>query len=318
MSAQLETNDAGIPVRSLGNTGLKVSILGLGGGHFCRTHISESDSVNLVHRAVELGIRFMDTAWEYHDGESERRMGLALRGCRDKVILMTKVCARDRATAEAQLHESLRRLRSDVIDVWQFHEVNYDSDPALICGADGALEAAVAAKKAGKIRFIGFTGHKSPHIFLEMLRLDFPWDTCQLPITVMDPHYRSFISEVLPLLNQRGIGAIGMKSLGGDGQFTREVGLTPRQCRGFALSQPISTLVCGIESIENLQQDIEIARGFVPFDEAEQGELLRRVRSVAVDGRYEWYKSTQYYDSTYHRNQHGFPPLGHVSGKLSG
>ena len=317
MNTELERNAAGLPVRMLGKTGLKVSIIGFGGGHFCRKHISESESVRLVQTAIDQGVTFMDNAWEYHGGESERRMGLALKGRRDKVVLMTKVCGRDRETAEQHLHESLKRLQTDVIDVWQFHEINYDNDPNWICDQGGALEAAIAAKKAGKIRFIGFTGHKSPHIFLDMLAQDFPWDTCQLPITVMDAHYRSFQREVLPLLNRRGIGVIGMKSLGGDAQLVKDVGLSPQQCRGFALSQPISTLVCGIESMENLQQDIEIARNFVPMSEAAQKEMLALVKPLATDGRFEWFKSTQYYDSGYHRDQHGFPPIGHVSGKPS-
>jgi predicted aldo/keto reductase-like oxidoreductase len=303
----------GIPTRQLGKTGLEVSIIGFGGGHFCRKHISEAESVRLVQTAVDCGVSFMDNAWEYHDGESERRMGIALQGRRDKVVLMTKVCGRDRQTAEDHLHESLRRLQTDVIDVWQFHEINYDNDPDWIFSDGGAMEAALAARQAGKIRFIGFTGHKSPHIFQKMLAQDFPWDTCQLPVTVMDPHYRSFVREILPELDRRGIGAIGMKSLGGDAQLVKSVGLTPRQCRQFALSQSISTLVCGIESTENLDQDLGAARGFEPMSDHEQSELLDQVRDEAADGRHEWYKSTQYYDSGYHRNQHGFPPISHVS-----
>ena len=228
----LETNTGGLPVRTLGNTGLKVSILGFGGGHYCRKHITESDSIRLVQAAVDEGVSFMDNAWEYHGGESERRMGIALKGRRDKVVLMTKVCGRDRRTAEQQLHESLGRLQTDVIDVWQFHEINYDNDHGWVCDPGGALEAAVAAREAGKVRFIGFTGHKSPHIFLRMLEQDFPWDTCQLPINVLDAHYRSFQREVLPQLARRGIGVIGMKSLGGDGQLVKNAGLTPQQCRG--------------------------------------------------------------------------------------
>lgn len=309
----LKRNDAGIPVRPLGRTGVEVSILGFGGGHFCRKHISEEMSVRLVRTAIDEGVRFMDNAWEYHDGESERRMGKALEGRRDQVVLMTKVCGRDRATAERHLHESLQRLRTDVIDIWQFHEINYDNDPQWIGGPDGALEAAVAARQAGKIRFIGFTGHKSPHILLRMLELDFPWDTCQLPINVVDAEYRSFQREVLPELKRRGIAALGMKSLGGDGQLVKDAGLSAEDCRRYALSQPISTLIAGIESLENLRQDVEIARRFTPLSEAEQQQLIARTRHVAGDGRYEWFKSTQYYDSDLHREQHGFPPIGHVS-----
>ena len=307
----LERNSAGIPIRELGTTGLKVSIVGLGGGHFCRKHIDEAASVRLVHTAIDEGLTFIDTAWEYHGGESERRMGIALEGRRDKVVLMTKVCGRDRRTAEDNLNESLRRLRTDVIDVWQFHEMNYDNDPDWVCGADGALEAAVAARTAGKVRFIGFTGHKSPHILLNMLKQDFEWDTCQMPINVMDAHYRSFQNEVLPELNRRGIGCIGMKSLGGDGQMI-EAGLTPQQARGYALSLPISTLVCGIESMDNLRQDLAIARNLMPLSAAQMNALRKQVEDQATDGRNEWFKSTQYYDSAAHRDQHGFPPIGTV------
>ena len=312
MTHTLERNAAGLPVRPLGRTGLSVSIIGFGGGHFVRPHLDEQASVELVHAAIGAGVTFMDTAWEYHDGESERRLGVALRDRRDQVTLMTKVCARDRATAEAQLHDSLRRLQTDVIDVWQFHEVNYDNDPDWIVRTDGALEAALAARQAGKVRFVGFTGHKSPHIMRKMLAQEFDWDTCQLPINVMDAHYRSFQRDVLPDLTARGIGVIGMKSLGGSGQLITGAGLTAEQCRRYSLTLPISTLVCGIESLENLRQDVEIARNFTPMTDAELQALQDIVFDEATDGRHEWFKSTQYYDSQYHRDQHGFPPINSV------
>ncbi len=310
MPEVIERNAGGLPVRELGKTGLKISIIGFGGGHFVRPHVDEQMSVRLVQTAIDAGVTFMDNAWEYNDGESERRMGLALKGRRDQVTLMTKVCARDRATAETHLHDSLRRLQTDVIDVWQFHEVNYDNDPEWIFRADGVIEAALAARQAGKIRFIGFTGHKSPHIMQKMLAQDFDWDTCQMPINVLDAHYRSFQREILPELERRRIRAIGMKSLGGAGQLVAELGLTAEQCRRYALSLPISTLVCGIESLENLRQDVEIARTFAPMPAAERQALLDAVYAEATDGRYEWFKSTQHFDSQYHRDQHAFPSLG--------
>ncbi|MBV7336700.1 aldo/keto reductase [Chloroflexi bacterium TSY] len=310
MIQDLERNEGGLPVRKLGKTGLKVSIIGFGGGHCVRPYIDEQTTIRLVQSAIDAGVTFMDNAWEYHQGESERRMGLALKGRRDQVTLMTKVCGRDRKTAEAQLHESLRRLQTDVIDVWQFHEINYDNDPDWIFQSGGALEAALDARQAGKIRFIGFTGHKGPDILKSMLAQDFEWDTCQMPINVLDAHYRSFQKEVLPTLNRRNIGVIGMKSLGGRGQLVTELGLTAEQCRTFALSLPISTLVCGIESLENLQQDVEMARAFTPLSEAQQQELLASVYEEATDGRHEWFKSTQIFDSQYHRDQHGFPEIG--------
>jgi uncharacterized protein len=306
---EIERNAAGMPVRVLGRTGLKVSIIGFGGGHFIRPTIDEAMSIRLVQMAVDAGVDFIDTAWEYHDGESERRMGLALQGRRDQVTLMTKVCARDRKGAEEQLHDSLRRLQTDVIDLWQFHEVNYDNDPDWIFRADGAIEAAVAARQAGKIRFIGFTGHKSPHIMHKMLAHDFEWDSCQMPINAADAYYRSFQREVLPELNRRDIGCIGMKSLGGGGQILSGLGLTAQQARRYALSLPISTLVCGISSVENLEQDVEIGRSFTPMSAEEQQALLDSIREEAGDGRYEWFKSTQHYDSQVHRDQHGFPQL---------
>jgi predicted aldo/keto reductase-like oxidoreductase len=194
-----------------------------------------------------------------------------------------------------------------VIDVWQFHEINYDSDAEWIFRAEGAIEAAIAARQAGKVRFIGFTGHKSPHILQKMLDQDFEWDTCQMPINALDAHYRSFQREILPQLNQRGIGCIGMKALGGEGQMVSQLGLTAQQCRRFALSLPISTLICGIQSVENLEQDLAIARDFSPMSEAEMQELLGSVYEEAGDGRFEWFKSTQFFDSKYHREQHGFP-----------
>ncbi len=309
MSETIERNAGGLPVRELGKTGLKVSIIGFGGGHFVRSHVDEATSVRLVHSAIDAGVDFIDTAWEYHNGESERRMGLALNDRRQRVTLMTKVCARDRKTAEDQLHDSLRRLQTDVIDVWQFHEVNYDNDPDWIFRAEGALEAALAARQAGKIRFIGFTGHKSPHIMLKMLAQDFDWDTCQMPINAADAHYRSFQKEVLPELVKRGIGCIGMKSLGGNGKIVSGLGLTAQQARRFSLSLPISTLVCGIESMENLEQDVAIARNFTPMSNEEKEGLLASIVEEASDGRYEWFKSTQHFDSQVHRDQHGFPQL---------
>ncbi len=307
MTELTKTNAAGVPLRALGRTGLDVSIIGLGGGHLSRKHLTEADSIRLVQLAVDEGITFMDNAWDYWDGESERRMGRALQGRRDDVVLMTKVCGRDRETAEQHLHDSLERLQTDVIDVWQFHEINYDNDPEWVFRAEGAIEAAVAAQKAGKVRFVGFTGHKSPHILKSMLDMDFPWDTCQIPTNVVDYHFRSFTREVLPLAVEREIGIIGMKSLGGDAQIIKGAGLTAEECRAYALSLPISTLVCGIESEENIRQDAAIAREFVQASAGQLVELRERVREHATDGRYEWFKTTQYYDSKVHRVQHGFP-----------
>jgi len=301
-----------VPTRPLGSTGIDVSIIGVGGGHICRKHITEETTVRIIQRAVDEGVTFIDTAWEYHGGESERRMGIALQKRREKAVIMTKVCSRGRDEALEQLDESLKRLKTDYIDVWQFHEINYDNDADWLFAQDGAVEAAIKARDAGKVRCIGFTGHKSPHILQTMLEQDFAWDTCQLPVNVLDYHYRSFQRQMLPQLVDRGIGVIGMKSLGGDAQLITGAGLTAEQCRRYALSLPISVLVCGMESEENLEQDLAVARDFEAYDEAEMARLREQVMPVAKDGRFEWFKSTQFYDSQTHRDQHGFPPIGSV------
>lgn len=309
MEHATKKNYGGIPVRPLGNTGLEASIIGLGGAHLAQPQIEQSESLRIIQTAIDEGITFLDNAWDYYEGEAERRMGLGIQGRRDQVVLMTKVCGRDRKTAEENLHDSLRRLQTDMIDIWQFHEINYDNDPDWIFAAEGALETAVRAREAGKVRFIGFTGHKSPHILLKMLDQDFDWDTCQMPINVMDAHFRSFQHDVLPELNRRGIAALGMKSLGGAAQFINNAGLSVEQCRRYALSLPISTLISGLVSLDELQQAIALARNFTPLTEGEKAELLEQVRAEATDGRHEWFKTTQYYDSKPHRDQHGFPPI---------
>jgi len=301
----------GIPTARLGRTNEQVSIICLGGWHIGAVE-DKKEAHRIMHRAIDEGVNFFDNAWDYHDGGSEEVMGdaLAADGYRKKVFLMTKNCERDYAGSKRNLEESLRRLKTDYIDLWQFHENNYDNDPDWVFRADGAIEAAVAARDAGKIRFIGFTGHKSPHILKRMLEMDFDWDTVQMPINVLDAHYRSFQTELLPELNRRNIGVIGMKALGGRGQFVSDLGLTAAQCRAYALSLPISTLVCGIQSQENLEQDLAIAREFEPMSETDRQALLESVTEEATDGRYEWFKSKQTYDSQYHRDQHGFQETG--------
>ena len=303
-----------LPTRSFGRHLDEISIIGLGGGHLSRSAMGEADAVRIMQAAIDQGITFLDTAWDYGYGASEERYGKALQGRRDKVFLMTKVCARDRATATQQLDESLRRLRVDYLDCWQLHEINYDNDPDWIFEPGGAIEAAVAARDQGKLRYIGFTGHKSPHIFKSMLAQDFEWDSCQMPVSVFDSQFRSFEREILPELNRRDIACIGMKSLGGNGQFITEAGLTAEQCRRYALSQPISTLVCGMLSLADLSQDLAIARDFTPMTAGEQQALRAQVRRQATDGRHEWFKTTTYFDHEYHRNAHGFPAHAETRG----
>lgn len=303
-----EDNGAGLPMRTLGKTGVKVSIIGLG-GHAIGTLKNEADSIKLMHAAIDEGITFFDNCWDYHDGKSEEWMGKALAsgGRRDKVFLMTKNCERDAAGTRKCLDDSLRRLRTDHIDLWMFHEIIYDNDPDWVVEKGGLAEA-IKAQKAGKVRFLGFTGHKSPHIHLKMLKVH-AWDAVLMPINACDWHYRSFIHEVLPKLNEANIGALGMKSLGGGtnqrGRFVVEKVCTAEEGRRFSLSQPIASLVCGIDSMDILKQDVAIARGFKPMSEDEQQKLLAKVKPVATDGRHERFKSTQHFDGPHHRKQHG-------------
>ena len=295
---------ADLPMRPLGNTGEMVPILGLGGGHIGRLTIESSEVIRIIQYAIDQGVTFLDNAWEYSMGRSEVLMGEAIRGRRDKVFLMSKVCARDRAGAEKQLEETLRRFHTEHLDLWQFHECNYANDHEWIFAPGGAAEAAEAALKSGKVRYVGFTGHKDPEYLLSMLQYDFPWTTVQLPVNVLDPCYRSFILQVLPELEKRSIAALGMKSVGGRGQMITEAGFTPEECLRFTLSQSIAVLVSGMDSIEVVDQNVQIARQFKPLTVEEQTKLIERGRAVASDGRYEWFKSTPYFDSQYHRIQH--------------
>jgi aryl-alcohol dehydrogenase-like predicted oxidoreductase len=298
----------GLPTRPLGKTGVRVSILCLGGWHIGSVK-DEAEAIKIMHAAIDEGMTFFDNAWDYHDGKSEDWMGKALKtgGRRQKVFLMTKNCARDAKGTRQHLEDSLRRLQTDVIDLWQFHEINYDNDPDWIVES-GALAEALKAQKEGKVRFIGFTGHKSPHIHLAMLEKH-AWATAQMPINVCDYHYRSFLQQVVPVCNQRGIGVIGMKSLGGGshlkGRFVVEKVCTATEAHHFALSQPIASLVVGIDSMERLREALADARSFKPLTDEARQRLLARVKPVAGDGRHERFKSTQFYDGIFHRKQHG-------------
>ena len=298
-----------LPTRPLGSTGERVSMLGMGGAHVAGAGAGNSDAevVRVIEHAIDRGVTFMDNAWEYNGGRSETLMGQAIEQRRDEVFLMTKVCARDRAGALSNLEDSLRRLRTDVIDLWQFHEINYANDDDMVFAADGAAEAARKALDDGKVRYVGCTGHKDPAYLLAMLGHEFPWAAVQMPVTVMDPHYKSFIRGVLPEARRQGVGVIGMKSLGGRTQFLSGAGLSVDECLRFAMSQEVSTLVSGMTSIEIVDHNSTVARDFVPMSAEEQDSLLARVQPVAADGRLEWYKSTQAFDAPPHRHQHGFP-----------
>ena len=299
----------GIPTRPLGDTGERVSILCLGGGHIGSIE-DESLAIRMMHAAIDEGVRFFDNAWDYHGGRSEYRMGKALaqEALRKKVFLMTKNCERDYAGSKKDLEESLRRLRTDYLDLWQFHEINYDNDPDWIF-EKGGLKAALEAQKAGKVRFIGFTGHKDPIIHLKMLNKPHHWATSQMPINVMDAHYRSFEKKVVPVCLEKKVGVVGMKSLGGGfpkGRIPDKAGVSATDCIRYALSQPVSTLVVGLISMADLQQAISVARDFKPMGGDEKEALLTRVRGEATDGRHELFKSSKSFDNDHHRRQHGF------------
>jgi aryl-alcohol dehydrogenase-like predicted oxidoreductase len=303
-----EGGGTGLPQRPLGKTGVEVPILCLGGWHIGSVK-SEAEAVKIMHAAIDEGLTFFDNAWDYHDGGSEVVMGKALAtgGKRNKVFLMTKNCNRDGKGTLQCLEDSLRRLRTDHLDLWQFHEINYDNDPDWVL-EKGGLAAALKARQQGKVRFLGFTGHKSPDIHLKMLAKH-DWDTVQMPINVCDYFYRSFAHQVVPAAVKKGIAPIGMKSLGGGrdhkGRLVAEKVCTAQEARAFALSQPIASLVVGIDSMKVLRQDLATARQFKPLGKEALQKLLARVRPVAGDGRHERFKSTQFFDGLYHQKQHG-------------
>lgn len=304
--AQAGPSEGDMPMRQLGRTGLKVSVLCFGGAHLGRVE-DDTEAIRLLHEAIDSGINFLDNAWEYHRGRSEELMGKGLQGRRHRVVLMTKVCShgRDKHVAMQQLEESLRRLKTDYLDLWQIHEVVYDDDPDRHFAEGGAAEALLQAKRDGKVRFIGFTGHKHPRIHLKMLSHDFPFDTCQLPLNVFDASYRSFEQEVLPVLNQRGIAPLGMKSLSGSAEPIKQGILSPEEALRYVLTLPISSLVSGMDSKPVLRQNLDIARRFSPLSAAEMETLRTRMARYAMDGRFELFKSTNQYDGRIGREQHG-------------
>lgn len=296
--------DSVVPTRPLGRTGERVSMLGLGGAHIGRI-ADDREAIDLVRAAVDLGVTFMDNAWEYHEGRSEELMGEALQdGYRDRVFLMTKHHGRDRRTAQRHLEDSLRRLKTDVIDLWQFHEVIYESDPDMIFEPDGGIGVADRAKQAGKVRFVGFTGHKDPAILRKMLDTDYEWDAVQMPLNVLDPHFRSFEREILPLLVDRGIGVLAMKTLAGG--FLLESGaVSVREALSYVWSLPVSCLISGMASIDLIKENVEIARTWNAAPAAERDDLLKRTRSSGVEGRFEPYKSDTVFDGGFGRRLHG-------------
>jgi predicted aldo/keto reductase-like oxidoreductase len=300
----------GLPTRVLGRTDVRVSILGIGGAHAARSK-DDGECVRLIQTALDEGMTFMDNAWEYNRGRSEDVMGkaLAMDGRRKKAFLMTKVCSREYAGAMEQLEESLKRLRTDYVDLWQFHECNCENDPEWVF-EKGAIRAAVEARKQGKVRFIGFTGHKAPSIHLDMLGRDFVWDTSQMPNNVMDARFESFRERVMPVCLKRKIGIIGMKGMGGDARMIKAGLVTLEECYRYCLSQPVSVQVVGLTDLEMLRSALKFGREFRPLTAAEHAALQAKVKEVQGDGRYELFKSSKRYDSAYHRQQHGFELQG--------
>jgi aryl-alcohol dehydrogenase-like predicted oxidoreductase len=299
-----------IPHRPLGATGVAVSALGLGGYHIAMAN-SEREGIRIVHGAIDAGVTFMDNAWEYHDGKSEQIMGKALADRRDRVFLMTKVCThgRDKREAMRQLEQSLRRLKTDYLDLWQIHECVYYNDPERHFTRGGVVEALGEAKRQGKVRFIGFTGHKDPRIHLAMLAHDYPFDTCQLPLNCFDSSFegRSYERQVQPELLRRGIAPIGMKSLGGEGRQVKQRVITAEEGLRYAMSLPVATTVSGIDSMKVLRQNLKVAAGFTPMSERQMNALRRRVQEEAADGRFELYKTSAKMEGPIGRKQHGFP-----------
>ncbi len=297
-----------VPRRPMGKTGLECSIIGMGGFHL-GTAAGQPEVNEMVAKALDHGINFFDNAWEYHSGVSEARVGTALKGKRDKVILMTKVCThgRDQKVAMRMLEESLTRLQTDHLDVWQVHEVVYYNDPDLIYAQDGVLEALTKAKQQGKVRFVGFTGHKNPTIHLEMLKRGYPFDTIQFPLNPLDHSYRSFEQQVLPVAKERGLAVFGMKSMGGSGEMISKGALTPTEALSYAMSVPgIATTISGMDSMGVLDQNLAIVRDYKPLTEA-QMQALREHAKQFEDGRYELFKSSIKYDGDLGRTQHGYP-----------
>jgi aryl-alcohol dehydrogenase-like predicted oxidoreductase len=295
-----------VPMRELGRTGAKVSIVGLGGYHL-GSQADEQESIRIIRTGLDSGINFLDNCWDYNGGQSEIRMGKALRdGYRQKAFLMTKIDGRTKKAATDQLDESLRRLQTDHIDLLQFHEVIRDDDPDRIFASGGGMEAVLEAKKQGKVQYIGFTGHKSPAIHLKMLETafahKFTFDAVQMPLNVMDAQFDSFEKKVLPVLVEHGIGVLGMKPMG-DKLILNSKTATPVECLHYAMNLPTSVVITGCDSLAILQQALEAARGFKPMSSGEVATLLAKTAPAAGQGEFERYKTSHDFDGTYKNPQ---------------
>ena len=297
-----------VPHRTLGRTGIQVSAMALGGYHLGSTK-DQKEANEIVAAAMDAGINFFDNAWDYHDGHSEEVVGIALKGKRQNAVVMTKVCTHGRGkdVAMQQLEESLRRLQTDHLDLWQIHEVIYENDPDLIFAPGGAAEALLQAKQQGKVRAVGFTGHKDPSIHLRMLSHGFPFDTVQMPLNCLDANFRSFEKNVLPEAQKQGIAVLGMKSMGGSGEIVTHGAATPEEALRYAMSLPVASTISGVDAMEILQQNLKVARGFQVMNAADMQTLRERCKFLASDGRFELFKVTKKYDGGVGRQQHHFP-----------
>lgn len=297
-----------IPLRQFGKSNAKVSALGFGGHHLGDAP-DEQTAVQIVQQAVDGGITLFDNCWEYHLGKSEDWMGKGLKGRRDQVFLMTKVCThgRDADMAMSMLHQSLKRLQTDHLDLWQIHGVSFENDPELFIRSNGAAEALRKAKEQGKVRFVGFTGHKDPHIHLAMLNTGFPFDSVQMPLNAFDAQFHSFETQVLPELNKRGIAALGMKPVCGHGEPVKHGVLTAQEALRYAMSLPVTVTITGMESLDILNQNLAIAQGFQPMSQEEMQALRARLKPEAADGRFELYKLSLKFDNPEARMAHRFP-----------
>jgi uncharacterized protein len=304
-----QTSSTGMVVRQFGkHQGVQVSALGMGGHHLGAAK-DEQTAIELVHEALDGGITFFDNCWEYHRGKSENWMGKGLKGRRDKAFLMTKVCThgRDGALGMKMLEESLNRFQTDHLDLWQAHGVSFENDPELFIRPGGLAETMLKAQKQGKVRFLGFTGHKDPAMHLSMLATNFPFDAVQMPLNPFDASFRSFETQVLPELNRRGIAALGMKPMSGHGEPIQNGAVTAEELLRYAMSLPVAVTITGMEKPDILRQNLRIAQNFTPMPAAEMQALRDRVKAVAVDGHFELYKVSIKFDNPEARIAHGFP-----------